>query len=176
MNAEEFVNKLKLCAPREDELRLAGISDNMVSELRRSYGCHIGTSLNDGQVSDELLRLLIRFDCGDVVIGAIRLKSGTDIRARPIVVGSVEADPICYDPTSGEVAVFDHGAPDHLLWRCAQSGGEFLDALVTAACFLGKRMTQSDTTGACATASSCASLAGGDAYENFYKVLLGCDE
>jgi len=93
-----------------------------------------------------------------------------------IHIGCVEADPLVLLP-NGEAVVYELGTNSHLLWRAAKSGTVFLDALVIAARFLGRRAVGTididDNEAPRSVVFECATAPGWDRFLDFYTMLLG---
>ena len=178
MTADDFVAQLQAAAPRAKDLQRVGLSRQEAEEFQRSYVPIPRTGVV-ARRTDPLLDLLLRYDLGKVEIGMITFLSDgvTDPKVRQ--VGKVEADPLLQDLHDGEVRVSEGDVRGRVLWRCAQDGGKFLDALAPAAAFLGVCAYDSDvsTNNALrqAKADECALSAGGSDYSAFYRMLLGCE-
>jgi len=116
-------------------------------------------------------------DVSRVEIGMVRLRQDPEKMANGWILGEVEADRLLLDKRSGEILVTDHASLDHVLWRCAENGSSFLDALALAAKYLSicSYEDQFGTALQNDTLRSCTALAGGDAYLSFYEMLLGCE-
>lgn len=179
MTADDFVAQLKAAAPRAEDLQRVGLSRQEAEEFQLSYVPIERTGVVVERRTDPLLDLLLRYDLGKVEIGMITFLSDgvTDPKVRQ--VGRVEADPLLQDLHDGEVRVSEGDLRGRVLWRCAQDGGKFLDALAPAAAFLGVCAYDWDVSAnnalRQAKADECALSAGGSAYSAFYRMLLGCE-
>ena len=82
------------------------------------------------------------------------------------LVGKVEADDLLLKRFSGQVIVHEFGEIDHTLWKCAMSGGGFLDAVLKTAFYLERfardESLSDDEHARTQAAHVCASLAGGE--------------
>ncbi|MGL5095431.1 MAG: hypothetical protein ACRDD1_07580, partial [Planctomycetia bacterium] len=128
----------------------------------------------------EMIELASRWDVSKVEVGMVQL-SGIPVpyHDRGTQVGVVEADPLVIIDADSELVVEDYFSPGHLLWRSARTPGQFLDALAVAASFLSDRTVGAvdfdDLDAAKVAANTCAALAGGDDYIEFYFMLLGAE-
>lgn len=179
MDADAFARELAAAAPTLAALKKAGIKGKLATEMVGSYRCEKRpTPLTEPAGSDALLELLRGWDLSRIEVGMVRFTGTHADPSGAIHVGVVEADPLVTLPT-GEIVVHELGANGHVLWRAAESGSAFLDALVRAARFLAQRTIEAidfeDFEAARAAATECATAAGGKAYQNFYVMLLGAE-
>jgi len=177
MEARDFVKQLAEATPSLAELESCGLASENVKAFIESYTCTVRDHpLTEPSGSDSLLELLRNWDLSKVEIGLIRFPGFHAEPSGAIHIGCVEADPLILLP-NGEIVVYESGTKDHLLWRVAKSGTAFLDALVIAARFLGRRAVGTididDHEAARSVALECAAAAGGDRFKDFYTMLLG---
>jgi hypothetical protein len=177
MDADRFVEGLWACAPSIESLEAEGLSRAEAEEYRDSYRCKKRPCVE--QDADPLLNLIRCYDASDVEIGMVSFSSGVTERGSNFQVGEVEADPLLINRATGEVWVEELGAPGYVLYRCAENGSKFLDALLLAACFISHAEDHESPEGqdaACKKAKECADAAGGDQFYGFYYMLLGCEQ
>ena len=175
MQAEEFVKGLSELAPSESWLQKEGLSLDDATKIRSSFVINA----REGGVQYErnpLLDLGLRFDASNVEIGMIRF-GGEGIETDDgWLVGKVEADDLLLKRFSGQVIVHEFGEIDHTLWKCAMSGGGFLDAVLKTAFYLERfardESLSDDEHARTQAAHVCASLAGGEKCLEFYEMLL----
>lgn len=180
MIAEEFVRKLSSVAPPIESLLEIGLSETEAESFRDRYVCKPKSIPLPLIASNEILDLVIQWDVNLMEIGMVRLLDTPSIhRGSGIQIGFVEADPLVMLDTSLELVVEELGTTGHILWKSAQSPGQFLDALLVAANFFSKRTVGvvdfDDSETAKTTADECASIAGGDEHIDFYYMLLGAE-
>lgn len=179
MLADVFVRELWRCAPTIDQLRAVGLDEVQARRFREKNRCLLRTSDDSADNEHPLQDLLKRYDSSSVEIGMLRL---TSLKEFPeySVIGKAEADLLVIEHRSGEIQVRDHHDPVRIIWRGAASEDAFLDALLSLACFLVRgainEVPWDDQALNCSEAGRLASLAGGPTYEDFFKVLTGCDE
>jgi hypothetical protein len=181
MTADEFVDRLRRAAPSAEQLQNLGFSPQEAAEFWLSFVCVPRPTRAGGSQAqaDPLLDLLSRYDLGKVEIGMITFASDLGRDSDVWRVGTVEVDPLVQDRLTGEVRVTEGSPRGRVLWRCAQDGGGFLDALAPAAAFLGQCAHDSAVSENAALrrskAQECSVAAGGSDYLDFYRMLLGCD-
>jgi hypothetical protein len=178
MMPDEFADSLARLAPSRSRLQEAGFSNAFIERLlaRQARRRRCAAPMPEGAPLDALLILLVERDVSSVVVGQVEFLADPESHAEGWQVGNVEAD-LLVVRRDREVAVYEHGTERHLLWRAAEDGNRFLDALVAAAEYLVKRLlgdvAYEDLGQARAVAQECAARAGGPAYLNFYLMLLG---
>lgn len=180
MNVAAFLKQLAEAAPSPSDLESSGFTSEQSAEFIKSYHCvRRDRPPPEPSGSDPVLVLLRNWDLSTVEIGVVRFPGPPSQRSGKICIGCVEADPLVLLPNGGEIVVHELGTVDHQLWRVARNGSTVLDALVLAARFLGKRVVGAialeNHEAARLAALQCASAAGGEAYMDFYKMLLGSD-
>lgn len=175
MEADQFVEALWACAPDIEQLKATGIPSEVAQRFRDAHLCRKKTEAV--RYCDPLLDLISRYDASTVEIGMILLGSSVVKTDRNWQVGEVEADPLVIDKATEEVQVEELYTNGHILSRCAESGGKFLDALLLAASFQRYNRGPGDQDRAYEEAESCALAAGGEVYRRFYLHLFGvyCD-
>ena len=94
-----------------------------------------------------------------------------------IYFGLFEADYLAISKSSAEIIILDHEDEGFILFRCASNSERFLDALnlvwSTISLFLTNEEKADDIEYRKKTSERCTELAGGIAYEGFYKTILG---
>jgi hypothetical protein len=180
MKAGDFVKQLESATPNIVDLKRGGLSDAEAHEFKKSFTCAVraASADSDGDV-DELVQLLNHWDCGKVQIGMVQFLDRPVRTVCGMRVGLVEADPLLLRSSDGAAIVVESGSETHVLWFAAKNGEKFLDAIIRAAQFLGKRATGEidfdDIASAKSAADQCASIAGGEKYVGFFGMLLGAD-
>jgi hypothetical protein len=180
MNASDFARELLACAPSIASLEGVGLSFTEAEMFRRGYSCLSKVETRIHYSQNEVLELATNWDVGEVEVGLIRLV-GTPSSYQGIgtKVGLVEIAPLIFLTSSSELIVLDNRDSGHLLWKVAESPGQFLDALVIAAKFLGERAVGAvdfeDLESARVAANNCSTAAGGELYHEFYLMLLGAE-
>jgi hypothetical protein len=177
MTPIEFVKSLAGVAPSIIALQAVGLSKADAVNFRSAFLClERRTSLTIAEPND-LLTLMKGWDVGKIEVGMIRLFGSPVALARGTQVGVVETDPLIISNTTTEMLVEEEWTNGHILWYVAQSPGKFLDAIVTAAKFLGDRsigvVDFNDMQATRDVALECMRRAGGDKYSDFYSMLLG---
>jgi hypothetical protein len=179
MNADEFVDRLRAAAPATERLQSVGFSLQDAAEFRLSFVCTPRPIPAPDKQADPFLDLLLRYDLRKVEIGMVTFAGALTPDGGTVRVGTVEADPLIQDRHSGEVRVTEGSPKGRVLWRCARDGGKLLDALAIAAEFLGHcaiDVAVSDNGKLRLTkAEECSRAAGGTAYLDFYRMLLGSE-
>lgn len=178
MEPDVFVEKLKALAPSASDLEKSGFSREEAARLVESFICvkrKCPLPILNG--SDQLLQLLRQWDLSKVEIGMIRFPEPPTQVEEKVFIGSVEADPMVIQCSTGEIAVQESGTKEHVLWPVAKNGSMLLDAMLIAARFLEMRgsgeIDFDDDNAAQSVALECAAATGGNAYLDFYKMLLG---
>jgi hypothetical protein len=179
MSPETFVQQLAEAAPSVVDLESRGLTNDEAMEFRKYYLCvKRDRPLTEPSGSDLVVELLRKWDLSKVEIGMVRFPGPHLESPGVICIGCVEADPLVLLP-DGEIVVHELGTNKHLLWHVAKNSSALLEALVIAARFLAKgavgKIELADYGAARSVASECASVAGGDKYSGFYKMLLGAE-
>ncbi len=179
MKADTFVQKLWQLAPDANKLMLDGLDQDDADELREAFRCE--PKANPHRCPERpLLDLVLSFDASEVEIGMVCFSDKAETQGDAIVVGEVESDPLLVDRATGEIRVEEFGSDGHLLWRCARSEHEFLDALIVVADWSARAMEALEgvpvkSTDRDSAITNAAKLAGGGEYRDFYLMLLGYD-
>ena len=178
MNVDSFVTQLAEAAPRPSDLERSGLVGEAAHEFIRSFLCVKRDQPSaEPSGSEPVLELLRNWDLSKVEIGMVRFPGSHVESSGTICLGCVEADPLVLLPNGGEIVVHELGTKEHILWHVAKNGSALLEALVVAAGFLGKRAVGSidfdDYETARTVALECATVAGGNKFTSFFKMLLG---
>lgn len=178
MEAEQFVQRLRACAPTLAALEAVGLSLSEAADFVRRFECLERETAQLQSSRDELISLLTMWDLGNVEIGMIRFLSAPLALADGWQLGFVEVHALLLLNT-GEIIVREDSSRDHCLWHVAEGSAAFLDALPVAAEFLSNcatgRVAPFDFDAAGAVAEACSTLAGGERYKPFYLMLLGAE-
>jgi len=180
MNAHNFIDELSRASPSLEELESIGLPLDGALRIQGSYQCIARREpLSFPVAQNELTNLLSRWDASSLRVGMVSFLQVPIASARGVQVGFVEADLLVVSHASDEVIVVDFAAPSHLLWKAAATPHAFLEALVHASRVLAqrcvKRIAYDDFEAAQRVSAECASLAGGDAYRDFFVMLLGAE-
>jgi hypothetical protein len=177
MKADEFVEKMKNMAPSSEYYVKKGLDEKFAVRDRNSFFAK--EKRESTRYDDELLKLVDRYNASKLIIGQITFYSEVEEKSDYYLVGEVEADWLIINKISGEVKVIELYSEENL-WPCATNGSDFLEAILTANMFFIKSRSDddlfNDQGATCAVAEECAEQAGGKAYRDFYKMLLGCFE
>jgi hypothetical protein len=178
MELDDFVLALAESAPSIADLEKCGLSKEQALDFAKSFLCvkrERPWPVVSG--SNQLLELLRRWDLRKVEIGMVRFPDPPTEQLGYVCVGRVEVDPLVILPGTEEIAVHELGSKEHLLWLVAKSGSTLLDALIVAARFLAQRTVGTidfdNFKAARLVATECATVAAGEKYSDFYKMLLG---
>lgn len=173
MTAHEFVQSLQTVAPCRQALAYSPAE--ATSYLRR-FKCTQKRPLPQAS-TEPLLDLLNDYDVSNFELGLLRFW-GPETFNDIIVVGAVDLDCLYVHISSKQVRVGSHRSPSRFRWLCADSQGQFLDALTRVAWIAGQRVVDEQLGEAddvfSLLAYQCAGLAGGLHYLPFYRSLLNC--
>ncbi|RCS56961.1 hypothetical protein [Parvibium lacunae] len=180
MDFELLCVSLREATPSEKALKGLGLSDEDVQEFTSSFNI----IPRDGGVSitnsmDVVKEFFTQYDPSNLEVGMIRFLSAPKTVEAGQIIGQVEADPLVVDKSSGKVFVADLTSPGNTLWECADSVEKFLLTLVPAANYLGQCLVDHTvrTNKALSknTLDACVSIAGGNRYESFFRMILGIE-
>jgi hypothetical protein len=179
MTANQFAEALRACAPAAEQLRRLGLSSAGIEKNLAGYYCKLRPDSSTTQGREPLIELIENYDLSEVDIGSTRFGSTVEKRGPKWRIGTFASDLLVVDPQTGKIQVEEFPSAGHLLWECAESGSEFLDALGLAAAFLSRCSWDvglyDDQAAHLSVANECTIAAGGDCYRDFYLVLCGCD-
>jgi hypothetical protein len=173
MRANEFVERLKVLAPTVSSLIQRGYSENGAKRIVESYKAKAKSNIPYRLYENELLTLVKDFDATTVEIGFIRfdLENQNDIPLETnelFRVGWVEGDLLVVNKQTGEVQMEDCCSEGFIIAKCAENSEKFLDAILEIAKLNTTYSNSQDN-----KTVLCSKLAGGEQYEEFYKLLLG---
>lgn len=178
MNCDLFKLQLSEAAPPLQALRSMGYSDQEAAAIFSTFQIkERSTQVDLSPPEDEALRdLFVKYDPSNLEIGMVRFAPVPTTVANGWRIGTVEVDDLI-STRAGEVVVEELHSRDHILWRCASSGGCLLAALLAAARFLGSRLASNDDEPMLRAKvhQDCVFLAGGERYSDFYRMLLGLE-
>jgi hypothetical protein len=129
--------------------------------------------------TDPLLDLVANYDTSTFASGGIDFHvSPRDLGDR-IDLGRYHGDLVVLLKASGSIVLEEFGTAHHLLCPVAQSGEALLDALLISSIYLGRATLDeglyNDHRAKRQAADESAAAAGGDEYQPFFQMLLGCD-
>lgn len=180
MKAEEFVDKLKLIPSKErvEFLKEKGLPNDFIEEYLQSYFFKDGPkNLPD---DDPIITLVSNYDGETVKIGMITFDIDPEEDLEYYYFAQFEADLLAINKNSKTIEMVEYGTDRHVLSKCALNSSKFLDAILEAAIFMEKCAYDDDLYNdeklKSEIAEECAKLAGSKTeYQDFYKILLGCD-
>lgn len=178
MDALSFRNALQEAKPTAKSLAGIGLDEDEAAEIAASFNVRERATEQDNSLPDSALHdLFARYDASSVEVGMARFFDVPEQVSYGYIIGEVEADYLALEAPSGEVAVRDITSPDHTIWKCARNGASLLAALAEAAKYLGACIAadQSGSELQRQTLDRCTLLAGGPAYGDFYRMLLGVE-
>jgi hypothetical protein len=178
MDALSFRNALQEAKPAAESLAGIGLDGDEAAEITASFDVRERATEQANSLPDSALHdLFARYDASSAEVGMVRFLDVPERASYGYTIGEVEADYLTLEARSGEVTVRDVTAPDHTIWKCAQDGASLLAALAEAAKYLGAciAVDQSGSELQRQTLDRCILLAGGPAYGDFYRMLLGVE-
>jgi len=178
MHIEDFVEKLKLLAPSKDSLKKRNLPDDFINRFIQSYHCDAKSRINlDFYSNDVILKLLQYYDCSKVEIGIVTFASEINEEENFYQIGNVEQDILALNKTLLSIEVLDYANTNYIIWKCASSSSNFLDALLLCTEFFTLRVIDfslgDDNKYLLERVNLCTEKAGGNQYRDFYKMLLG---
>jgi hypothetical protein len=178
MDALSFRNALQEAKPTAKSLAGIGLDEDEAAEIVASFDLRERATEQDISLPDSALHdLFARYDASRVEVGMVRFFDVPEQVSYGYIIGALEADYLALEAPSGEVAVRDVTSPNHTIWKCARDGSSLLAALAEAAEYLGACIIadQSGSELHRQTLERCTLLAGGLAYSDFYRMLLGVE-
>ncbi|NIG55386.1 hypothetical protein [Chitinophaga sp. Cy-1792] len=176
MTASKFIEELKSQIPSNDILVKKKIS---ASTVERSIDPVKNLNTQSGIVltGNVVIELLSKYDLSKVEIGMVGFSKAVTEDESFYYIGSVEVDLLVINKYSGIIQVLEYDQPKHTLWDCAHNCPAFLEALLICKgyfweCLLDD-VVYNDDVRRSATVEQCAYIAGGEAYYDFYAMLLG---
>lgn len=174
MEAKEFVEQLRDITIEVDLLKKQGVSDQFIADRQKSYRATFNGKyyITDHPVVD----LIENFDCSNIEIGMINFEEKVEENLDYIFFGKFEIDDLAIDKATGCVVMLEAGL-DHVLYECAKSDSDFLNAIFNVAAFLERRSVEEglyeNEELNIEMAEEFGDIAGGSAYYDFYKMMLG---
>ena len=177
MLAKEFIARLKFMAPSIDLLIDSGLTVKDANNIIDKYIGAEKTSSQQVEYNNELLLLLDRFDLRKVEVLLITFNESVRQDLDFYYIGKVEVDHLVINKTTNEIQVLEFDDPRNHLWDCAKNGEKFLDALIKCVSFSNQCMFDddlyNDSNAILKAAKEYSIVAGGEKYEEFYKMILG---
>lgn len=180
MEAPEFVNLLKSIPSKEaiNSYRSKGLDGDFIMEYLDSFNFK---EYDESKVyGDPILDLVNNYDGSTVVIGMITFDIEPEEDDNYYVFGRFEADFLAINKSLKIVEVLEYGTNGHVIYQCARNSSSFLNAIIEAAGYMGKCVSDSnlrkDKSILNLVIERCGDLAGGDDYIDFYKMMLGFDD
>ncbi len=179
MDARKFTIELQKIEPKQDDLIKLGLSKDAIKNI---MACHICKQKKKSlsEEGDELLNLIANYDVAKLEIGMVTFFNTIQHDADYYKVGEVESDSLVLRKNTKEILVLEEFEESNILWYCAKNGSMFLDALLFCASFFNKRLFNDafweDRNLILTVVKESTKLAGGNKYQDFYKMLLGLYE
>jgi hypothetical protein len=179
MNAKQFVKKLNKIPTQEriELLKELELSQDCIDEYVSSYQLEKNEIVTE--INDPIINLLANYNGQKVKIGMITFDIELFETSNYYIFGRFEMDLLVLDKKSREIKMLDYEAIDYVICHCAKNSSLFLDSILIAAEFMEKLPYDDDLANSqlelCKMANLCAEKAGGNSYNNFYKMLIGCD-
>lgn len=177
MLAEEFVEELKKIPIEIETLKAQGVSGNYIQNLMQSY--QLKKKAKSIYSGNPVLELVENYDASHLGIGMINFYETIEEEEDYVFFGKFEIDELAIHKNLGTVVMLESES-EQVIYKCAANGSNFLDAIVVAAAFLEKRANDDSLYEnqklTCQIAEECAEIAGGKECQDFYKMMLGCEE
>lgn len=174
MEAAAFVEKLRTIEIDASLLKKQGVSDEFIEDIKRAYIVLPKALSIESQYA--IVELVENYDCSNLEIGMVTLTAKTEESGNFIYFGKANEHDLAIDTITGAVVLLESGFDD-LLFNCAQNDRCFLSAIFNAALFLEKRAVEVDLYENVELniqmAEEFGDMAGGSAYYDFYKMMLG---
>jgi hypothetical protein len=176
MKAEDFALKLKINSPSVVDYINNGYNEKLAIKTVNTF--NIKKKKEKSNFNDELLELVDCYTTKNFEVATVNFYENIVERSDFVIVGTVEADWLIVDKSTGFIKVIELYS-EISLWDCAVNGGKFLDAILEAKLYimkssLGDKLLRNKFD--CFVAEECGRFAGGDQFIEFYKMLLGCFE
>ncbi|MGJ1405557.1 hypothetical protein ACR79N_21075 [Sphingobacterium siyangense] len=174
MEAKKFVEQLSNIIIEVDLLKKRGVSDQFIAERRKSYQA---TPNGKNYITGHpIVDLIENFDCSNIEIGMINFDEKVEENLDYIFFGKFEIDDLAIDKATGCVVMLEAGL-DHVLYECAKSDSDFLNAIYNVAVFLERTSVEEELYENVELniqmAEEFGDIAGGKLYYDFYKMMLG---
>jgi hypothetical protein len=178
MNQNEFVDRLKTLPLEDSVYRNAGLDEASIQKNRRRYST-LKRSIPGAfhsELNDVIIKLIEQYDVKNVEIGMINFGAEIFHSSTFIVFGTFELDRLAISVITKEIVMLAEASDDVGMY-CAMNGEKFLESIIFIGKFLEKRGIDAnlydDEAANLLIAEQCATLAGGDKYLDFYKMMLG---
>lgn len=178
MNHLQFIEQLAGIPLPDEAYKQVGLSSKYIKDIKKNYiplNKKV-TNKKDVPPDNAILSLMAAYDMSKVSIGMVEFNKKIEHDDDLIIFGKFEVDRMAIDRVTGEVLVLDETS-DKIMWRCAQNGGAFLEALIYIGKFLEKRVVDDnlyeDEKANLKIAKTCSEIAGGVKYLKFFKMMLG---
>jgi len=160
------------------------------SDALLESGRRLGTTSTDFQClprtdrsrvahTNPLLDLLANYDTSTFASGGIDFHPNPRDLGDRIDLGRYHGDLVVLLKASGSIRLEEFGTAHHVLGPIAQSGGAMLDALLISSIYFGRAALDEglydDHLARRQAADESTKAAGGDEYQPFFRMLLGCD-
>lgn len=177
MDYSNFIKELSTKVPDIKKLKDLGYSDREIIEIKDSYiisSCDI--EKNSYPELGEFGELISRYEIDKLKIGMISFYKKPKKKDQTFIIGSVETDELRYSMNNGLFYVSPKN--DFILWECSDDSEKFLAALLNLADYFSKvavdEKLYDNQELILEYARISSSLAGGDRFINFYKMILAC--
>lgn len=176
MKIKEFVKALANLAPSQEKLIAMGIEDKNVMKMFQAN--YLGIVLNKAQAlkEEDFLSDLENYDLSHINVGMVSFAETPQNHTDFYLIGLVEVDYLVILKRNSEVVVVDYADSTHIIWKCAATIENFLDALIECAKFFRKRAINGEEFSSMQIKEisyEIAILAGATGYLDFYLMLLG---
>lgn len=169
MTPSAFITVLQEAKPSAETLRSAGLDDDEIDDIHRSFTATKRIASHPNSDANELEQLLADYDCSSLEIGRVTFLDLPTGCEHGIMIGHHEADPLVI-LNDGRVVLCDHEESAHQL-TCAVDPDHFLDGLAEFVRIVNDRSAwRGKVTEA---ADICASAAGVAECPTFYRSLCG---
>lgn len=174
MNAKEFVNRLGDIKIDIDLLKQQGVSDQFITHKKNAF---IALANGKSILSEHpVIELVENYDCSNLEIGMITFDQKVEETDRYVFFGKFEIDDLAIDKITGAVVMVENDL-DHVIYECSKNDSDFLEAILNVAIFLRRRTVEEglyeDEQLNIKMAEEFGDIAGGTAYYDFYKMMLG---
>ncbi len=177
MTEIEFVKALKEIPSQKtiEVYKTMGLDDDFITEYLNNYKFKILG--RNKEYCDPIKNLVNNYDGSTVTLGMITFNIDPEEDEDYYFFGCFEVDYLVINKNLKTIEMLEYGEQDHVLCKCASSSSRFLEAILLAAQFAEKcgsdEVLYNDKDANILVIEECASLAGGDEYIDFYKMMLG---
>lgn len=167
MRAEQFLTCLRNAMPSRSTLEEYGLDNDEIEEVQATF---LGTARKpvSTNIRDELVRLVLEFDCSKVEVGLVRFLGEPQRHMKGMRVAYCEAESIVLNKDGVVVLCDDSGVGSNDI-QCASDSRRFLEGLCI---FIEIRRNKSEWKGKVEDAAvRCARAAGGPQFAEFFRIL-----